>query len=107
MIQKPGSESAARLYLFSSAFGEEIGFPLLALNQTLDIGMVHDDGQKTGSHTADHRHPVAKVEEYKANKNILDNRKNELSALLDKLKNNAPSPEAYQEQFLGTVASVI
>ena len=50
---------------------------------------------------------VDSLEEYRANKNILDNRKNELTALLDKLKKDAPSSEAYQEQFLSTVSSVI
>lgn len=50
---------------------------------------------------------VDSLEEYKANKSILDNRKKELIALLDKLKEDVPSSEAYQEQFLGTVASVI
>lgn len=50
---------------------------------------------------------VDSLEEYKANKNILDNRKNELTALLDKLKKDAPSSEAYREQFLSTVSSVI
>ena len=50
---------------------------------------------------------VDSLEEYKANKVILDKRKNELTALLDKLKKDAPSSEAYQEQFLSTVSSVI
>lgn len=50
---------------------------------------------------------VDTLEEYKANKSILDKRKNELTALLEELDHDELSPEAYQEQFLGTVASVI
>ena len=50
---------------------------------------------------------VDSLEEYKANKNILDKRKNELTALLDKLKKDEPSPEVYQKQFLDTVSTVI
>ena len=50
---------------------------------------------------------VDSLEEYKANKVILDKRKNELTALLEKLKKDAPSSESYQKQFLDTVSSVI
>lgn len=50
---------------------------------------------------------VDSLEEYKANKNILDKRKDEITALLNELKKGDLSSESYQEQFLGTVASVI
>lgn len=50
---------------------------------------------------------VDSLDEYKANKAILDNRRNELRDLLDGLEKATPSPEDYQEQFLKTVHSVI
>lgn len=50
---------------------------------------------------------VDTLEEYKANKMILDNRKNELISLLENLKTENLSPEDYQKQFLSTVTSVI
>lgn len=50
---------------------------------------------------------VDSLGEYKANKSILDKRRNELEGLLNEMKKEDLSPESYHQQFLGTVASVI
>lgn len=50
---------------------------------------------------------VDTLEEYKINREILDARRKELSAHLERLKSNTLSPESYKEQFLQTVGSVI
>jgi len=50
---------------------------------------------------------IDSLEEYRMNKNMLDNRRTELTALLDGLEDQQLSPESYQEQFLGTVTSVL
>ena len=47
------------------------------------------------------------LEEYGSNKKILDNRRKELNELIAASDCSTLSPEAYKEQFLGTVASVI
>lgn len=50
---------------------------------------------------------VDTLDEYRTNKTILDNRRNELISLMEKLQTEEISPESYQEQFLKTVSSVI
>lgn len=47
------------------------------------------------------------LEEYKANKEMLDRRRAELNERLEELQENTPTPETYKRQFLGTVNSVL
>lgn len=50
---------------------------------------------------------VDTLEEYKANRAMLDRRRTELGERLSELQKNIPTPEAYKKQFLGTVTTVL
>ena len=50
---------------------------------------------------------VDSLEDYRVNKGILDNRRQELEDLLTGLLRDTPDPAAYKQQFLLSVSSVI